>query len=157
MLIEELSNNRKERIKIDLYERESVKLFSEQLADEFNQPVETIESELGELTELLEQYREKQLAQVKSHYKNTRHTGIITNEQKQICLDFLKQPNLIERIDQLIETAGVVGEERTRKLLFIIASTYKMSDPLHALVQGSSVVIAKGLVRILFFLTKKRE
>jgi energy-coupling factor transporter ATP-binding protein EcfA2 len=32
----------------------------------------------------------------------------------------------------------VVGEERTRKLLFIIASTYKMSNPLHALVQGSS-------------------
>jgi hypothetical protein len=33
---------------------------------------------------------------------------------------------------------GVVGEERTRKLLLVVAATYKMSYPLHALVQGSS-------------------
>ncbi|MBA3680503.1 MAG: hypothetical protein H0W73_04970 [Bacteroidetes bacterium] len=138
LLIEELSNNRKERTKIDLYERESVKLFAEQLANEFAQNVEIVESEFMQLTDALEKFRERQFEQAKAQYKSTRHTALISNEQKQICLDFLKQPNLIERIDQLIETAGVVGEERTRKLLFIIASTYKMSDPLHALVQGSS-------------------
>ena len=138
LLIEELSNNRKERTKIDLYERDSVKIFADQLAEAFNQFAETVEAELLQLTEALEKYRERQYEQAKAILKNTRHTGLISNEQKQICLDFLKQPDLIQRIDQLIETAGVVGEERTRKLLFIIASTYKMSDPLHALVQGSS-------------------
>ena len=138
LLIEELSNNRKERTKIDLYERESVKIFADQLAEAFNQFGETIEAELMQLTDALERYRERQYEQAKAIMKNTRHVGLISNEQKQECLDFLKQPDLIQRIDQLIETAGVVGEERTRKLLFIIASTYKMSDPLHALVQGSS-------------------
>ena len=138
LLIEELSNNRKERTKIDLYERESVKLFADQLAEAFNQFGETVEAELLQLTEALERYRERQYEQAKAILKNTRHVGLISNEQKQECLDFLKQPDLIQRIDQLIATAGVVGEERTRKLLFIIASTYKMSDPLHALVQGSS-------------------
>ncbi len=138
LLIEELSNNRKERTKIDLYERESVKVFADQLAEAFNQFAETVEAELLALTEALEKYRERQYEQAKAILKNTRHAGLISNEQKQICLDFLKQPDLIQRIDQMIDTAGVVGEERTRKLLFIIASTYKMSDPLHALVQGSS-------------------
>lgn len=138
LLVEELSNNRKERTKIDLYERESVKIFADQLAEAFNQFGETVESELLQLTEALEKYRERQYEQAKAIMKNTRHVGLISNEQKQQCLDFLKQPDLIQSIDQLIETAGVVGEERTRKLLFIIASTYKMSDPLHALVQGSS-------------------
>lgn len=138
LLVEELSNNRKERTKIDLYERNSVKLFADQLAEAFNQFAETVEAELMQLTDALEKFRERQYEQAKAILKNTRHTALISNEQKQICLDFLKQPDLIQRIDQLIETAGVVGEERTRKLLFIIASTYKMSDPLHALVQGSS-------------------
>src|ERR1019366_4042894 len=52
--------------------------------------------------------------------------------------DFLSQPDLIANIDKQIEKTGVVGEENMRKLLFVIASTYKMNTPLHALVQGSS-------------------
>lgn len=138
LLIEELFNNRKERTKIDLYERESVRVFADQLAEAFNQFSETTENELMQLTDALEKFRERQYEQAKAQYKNARQAGLISNEQKQICLDFLKQPDLIQRIDELIATAGVVGEERTRKLLFVIASTYKMSDPLHALVQGSS-------------------
>jgi energy-coupling factor transporter ATP-binding protein EcfA2 len=149
LLIEELSNGRKERTKIDLYERESLRLFSQQLADAFNQHVEIVESELLQLTDLLEKFREKQFEQSKTAYKQNRHTGLINPEQKQICLDFLKQPDLIEQIDKLIETAGVVGEERTRKLLFIIASTYKMTSPLHALVQGSSGSGKSHLINII--------
>jgi hypothetical protein len=149
LLIEELSNGRKERTKIDLYERESLRIFSQQLADAFNQHVEIVESELLQLTDLLEKFREKQFEQSKTAYKQSRHTGLINPEQKQICLDFLKQPDLITQIDKLIETAGVVGEERTRKLLFIIASTYKMTSPLHALVQGSSGSGKSHLINII--------
>lgn len=138
LLIEELSYNKKERTKIDLYEREAVKNFALQLADLFNQFADTVEAELSQLTEALERYRERQYEQAKALYKSQRQTAVTSNEQKLACLEFLKQPDLITRIDQLIETSGVVGEERTRKLLFIIASTYKMSDPLHALVQGTS-------------------
>jgi len=138
LLIEELSYSKKERTKIDLYEREAIKNFALQLADQFNQFADTVEAELSQLTEALERYRERQYEQAKVLYKSQRQTAVTSNEQKLACLDFLRQTDLITRIDQLIETSGVVGEERTRKLLFIIASTYKMSDPLHALVQGTS-------------------
>ncbi len=52
--------------------------------------------------------------------------------------DVLKQENLLLQINKLIEQSGIVGEANSRLLLFIIASSYKTKQPLHAIVQGSS-------------------
>lgn len=41
-------------------------------------------------------------------------------------------------INACIGRSGIVGEETTRLLLFIIASSYRTLHPLHAIVQGSS-------------------
>jgi DNA primase catalytic core len=68
----------------------------------------------------------------------------ITSEPKQPTTDnhqpttFLKQDNLLQQINKLIEQSGIVGEANSRLLLFIIASSYKTKSPLHAIVQGSS-------------------
>ena len=51
---------------------------------------------------------------------------------------FLKGENLLSRLNGLIGKTGIVGEENTRLMLFIVASSYKCQDPLHALIQGSS-------------------
>lgn len=53
-------------------------------------------------------------------------------------IDVLKQDNLLQEINKLIEQSGIVGEANSRLLLFIIASSYKTKQPLHAIVQGSS-------------------
>ncbi|TRX34916.1 CHC2 zinc finger domain-containing protein [Flavobacterium restrictum] len=53
-------------------------------------------------------------------------------------VDFLKQNNLLQKLNILIEKSGIIGEENSRLLLFIIASSYKTKQPLHAIVQGSS-------------------
>lgn len=60
----------------------------------------------------------------------------ITENQQPI--DILKQKNLLQEINKLIEQSGIIGEENSRLLLFIIASSYKTKSPLHAIVQGSS-------------------
>ena len=62
------------------------------------------------------------------------------------CIEFLSKPELIKRINGLIGMAGVAGEEKGRILLFIIASSFKMPDTLHALIQGSS---GSGKTRLL--------
>ena len=54
------------------------------------------------------------------------------------AIDFLKQDNLLQELNKLIEQSGIVGEANSRLLLFIIASSYKTKQPLHAIVQGSS-------------------
>lgn len=53
-------------------------------------------------------------------------------------IDILKQDNLLQEINKLIEQSGIIGEANSRLLLFIIASSYKTKQPLHAIVQGSS-------------------
>src|SRR5690606_17149260 len=50
-------------------------------------------------------------------------------------IDFLQQPNLLKRLNDLIEQSGIIGEENSRLLLLIIASSYKTKSPLHAIVQ----------------------
>ena len=138
LLIEDLYYGKKERIKIDLYERDFLRTYCVQLSEQFHQNTEVVETEFLQLTDLLEQYREKQYQQIRGQHKPARNYSLIAPDTQIACKDFLSQPNLIERLDEYIKNAGVVGEERTRKLIFIIASTYKMSDPLHALIQGSS-------------------
>lgn len=53
-------------------------------------------------------------------------------------IDFLKQPNLLQNINNLLGKIGIVGEENNRLLQFVTASTYKMNYNLHILYQGSS-------------------
>lgn len=61
-----------------------------------------------------------------------------TTIQNGNAIDILKQKNLLEQLNILIEKSGIIGEENSRLLLFIIASSYKTKQPLHAIVQGSS-------------------
>lgn len=138
IMIEELATGRKERTKIDLYEREQIVLYVQQISELYNQSPEELEADLIKLTDLLEQFREAQLEKVKMPYQSDRKTYVLSPEKQTACIQFLKSKNFMQGIDELIQQAGVVGEESTRRLLFIIASTYKMSSPLHALVQGTS-------------------
>jgi hypothetical protein len=138
LMVEELATGRKERTKIDLYEREQLVLYAEQIGDLFNQSPETIESDLLTLTDLLERHRERELEIAKSALQQRRSQAVLSPEKQSSCVQFLKGKNLMKGIDELIGQAGVVGEESTRRLLFVIASTYKMNTPLHALVQGTS-------------------
>jgi len=149
IMVEEKETGRKERTKLDLYEREQLRNLAFQVSELFSQQVDYIENELLHVTELLEQYREKQLEYTRAAYQTKRTHASVTPENQKKCIDFLSQPDLINRIDKLIEQAGVVGEENSRRLLFIIASTYKMKDPLHALVQGSSGSGKSHLINII--------
>jgi DNA primase len=59
-------------------------------------------------------------------------------EKPSNAIDFLKRNQLITNLNDLIGKAGIVGEENSRMLLFLIIISYLNKNPLHALVQGSS-------------------
>lgn len=60
-----------------------------------------------------------------------------TNDLKN-PIDFLQQKDLLKSLNQLIEKAGIIGEENSRLLLFLITISYLNKSPLHGIVQGSS-------------------
>ena len=53
-------------------------------------------------------------------------------------IEFLKAKELLKRLNVQIGKAGIVGEENSRLLLFLIIISYMNKSPIHAIVQGSS-------------------
>ena len=53
-------------------------------------------------------------------------------------IDFLKTKELLKRLNVQIGKSGIVGEENSRLLLFLIIISYMNKSPIHAIVQGSS-------------------
>lgn len=93
-----------------------------------------IESELNYLSDLLEKYRkERGKSKNKIQVKPQVSESTIAEAKA-----FFSQKGLFQAIDKLIQEVGVVGEESKRLLVFAIATSYKMANPLHAIIIGGS-------------------
>ena len=122
-------------LKLDLYEYKQIENSCKVIAEKLQLNSDRVEADLMTLTSLLEQYRDKQQYQTKAKHESKIQIPTSTVTQ---CIQFLKQEKLIERLNELIGKSGIIGEQTNRILLFIIASSYKMPDTLHGLIQGSS-------------------
>jgi energy-coupling factor transporter ATP-binding protein EcfA2 len=130
-------------LKLDLYEFNQVEKTCKTVAEKLGLRKDLIEQDLEQLMQLLEYYKDKQMHQKQGKRENKVQ---VPAESATRCIEFLKGANLIQKFNQLIGKAGIVGEETNRILLFVIASSYKMPDTLHALIQGSS---GSGKTRLL--------
>ena len=135
LVVEHLDTKTKSRNKLDLYEDKQTERIARESAEKLNLRADLIENDLNRLTDLLDEYRDQ--AMPGDHNEEPKKV-ILTGEVKEQCLSFLRKPNVLKQVNHLIGKSGVVGEENNRIFLFGIASSYKMQDTLHALIQGSS-------------------
>lgn len=135
---EEYHSKRKHRNKVDLFDRNQLMSYSKSVCELEYLNESEFETYLIKLTDELEQFRDIKFELKQSKNQSNKFYNTLTPDNQRKSIEFLSDVNLIDRIDDLIESSGVVGESSNRKMLFVIASTYKMSTPLHALVQGSS-------------------
>ncbi len=126
----------KSRLKYDLYNDKDVERNAKEAAEKLNLRADLLQTDISLLTDLLEAERDKGPRTAENPAGAP--TYQISEASKKKCLDFLVKPGLIQNINTLIGKAGVTGEETNRIFLYCIASSYKMNDTLHALVQGSS-------------------
>lgn len=134
LVIEHLEYKTKSRNKLDLYEDKQTERVAREAGEKLNLRADLVERDLSILTDLLDDYRES----VIPNREKEAIKVILTPNEKAECLAFLQKKNLLKEINNLIGKSGVVGELNNRIFLFVIASSYKMSDTLHALIQGSS-------------------
>jgi DNA primase len=135
LVIENPTTTIKSRSKLDLYEDKQVEKLSREASEKLGLRSDLLEMDLSAMTDLLEEYREQAITAESNNEKPEYKLDPTTINQ---CTNFLKQADLINRINGLIGKSGVIGEEHNRLFLFVIASSYKMPDTLHALIQGSS-------------------
>jgi len=132
--VQHLETGLKYRCRLDLYEEKQTRKEAREAAEKLDLRSDLIETDLSILCDLLEEHRENGLET--NNPKDNDPAPDLPTQAK--CKDFLSKPDLINRINELIGKSGITGEFNNRLFLFIIASSYKMPDTLHALIQGSS-------------------
>lgn len=137
LVFEEIYTKKKYRSKVDLFDRIQTQKFIEVINK--HEDIDSFELEimLTDLTNQLEEYREIDFQ--KNRFINKRKSQYHLPPLKEdLAMDLLKDKSLMNIIGKLIEECGIVGEENTRLLLFVVATSYKSLDPLHIIVNGSS-------------------
>ncbi|WP_052345411.1 toprim domain-containing protein, partial [Alkaliflexus imshenetskii] len=133
--VQHLETAIKYRTRLDLYEEKQVRKEAREAAEKLELRSDLIENDLSQLTDLLEEYRENQLQQ---STKDADSDITLTLAEQARCKAFLQQADLIQKLNQFIGQSGITGEDNNRLFLFVIATSHKMPDTLHALIQGSS-------------------
>ena len=91
-----------------------------------------VEKDLLCMLDLLEAERDERLRAIDAGPRP------ITEEEKAAGLEFLRDPELPERIVHDLETVGYVGEEVNKLLLYLAATSRKMADPVSVIVSSQS-------------------
>jgi DNA primase len=144
LVIEHPASGLKARNRIDLYEDKPVEKLCQEVSEKLQLRRDLLEADLYKLTDLLDRYRE---AQLQSGVEGTeKPLPVLTVKERQELEGFAKKPRLIKRLNELLGQAGIVGEERNRIFLLLIAISHKMPETLHGLLQGSS---GSGKTRLL--------
>lgn len=143
LVVESKQTELKARNRIDLYEDKQVERLCKEVAEKLQLRKDLLEADLYRLTDLLEIHIENTLQQNSGEEKPLQ---VFTVKERQELEAFARKPKLIKRLNELLGQTGIVGEERNRIFLLIIAISHKMPETLHALIQGSS---GSGKTRLL--------
>ena len=135
--VQHLETAIKYRTRLDLYEEKQVRKEAREAAEKLELRSDLVENDLSRLTDLLEEHRENQFENLKMNQFENLETPVPLAQQAR-CKAFLQQADLVQKLNQLIGQSGITGEDNNRLFLFVIATSHKMPDTLHALIQGSS-------------------
>ena len=129
---------KKHRLKIDLFDFVNLQNQCRELSEKQGFDSNLLEADLILFTDLLEAHRESLFEAELNPITDQFSAKELTPQAQEKAVQFLSNKRLLENIDSLLEQSGIIGEEENRKLLFTLASSYKMPYLLHGLVQGSS-------------------
>ena len=124
------------RQSLDLYNDTTVEKFIRKCAERLEIGTNLTRSALQELTKALENYRFAIID--KSSQSQKPKTKQLTKAEKETAIKFLKSKNLLEKTNELIGKSGVIGEINNRLLMYLIFTSRKTNNPLHAISLGSS-------------------
>jgi hypothetical protein len=81
----------------------------------------------------------------------------MTEAERAEALAFLRRPDLLEQVARDIDALGFVGEATNTRLLYLVAISRKLADPLSAIVLSQSGAGKSGLTEVLERLTPPED
>ncbi|MBA2583270.1 MAG: hypothetical protein H0V01_07785 [Bacteroidetes bacterium] len=125
------------RHNLDLYNDTQVEKLLRKTAERLEIGTSYISKAIATLINELENYR---LEEIQKQAVKQETKKMLTEQEKQAALAFLKEPDLLERTNEMIGKSGVIGEELNRLLMYLIFTSRKTYRPLHIVSFGSSGV-----------------
>jgi hypothetical protein len=121
---------------LDLYNDVQVEKLIRKAAERLEVGTLQITKSIADITRQLELYR---LQKIENEQRETRNEKrVLTAEEKEAAINFLQQTNLMQRTNEAIGKAGVIGEDANRLLMYVIFTSRKRENPLHIISFGSS-------------------
>ncbi len=121
---------------LDLYNDVQVEKLIRKAAERLEVGTLQITKSIADITRQLELYRLQELETQQTAKEVKRK--ILTADERAEAINFLMQHDLIERTNEAIGKAGVIGENYNRLLMYIIFTSRKRENPLHIISFGSS-------------------
>jgi predicted transcriptional regulator len=121
---------------LDLYNDVQVEKLVRKAAERLEIGTLQIVKAIADITRQLELYRLQQIEQQQTAQEVKKK--MLTPDEREAAINFLMQPGLMQRTDELIGKAGVIGETNNRLLMYIIFTSRKRENPLHIISFGSS-------------------
>ena len=136
---------------LDLYSSRSRSEFGRRVAKALELEEDTIESDL--LALLVE-------AEKTSKEGESRETSApppLSESERAEAVSFLQSPRLLDQVACDIDALGYVGEETNKRLLYLVAISRKLSDPLSAVILSQSGAGKSGLTEVIERLTPPED
>jgi len=123
------------RHSFDLYHRQQTEQLIQSVSDSFDMNIKQVETTVAQLTQELENYR---LQKLEALQPKQEAKPLMTEAAKQTAINELKRPNLLKRTNEMIGLAGIVGEDSSRLIAYLVYTMRKQPVPLHVMFLGSS-------------------
>ena len=120
---------------LDLYNDNQVEKLTRKIAERLEVGITPVAKALAALTRQLEKYR---LQQIETRELATDTRKPLSEAERKAAVEFLQQPDLLKRTNELIGQSGIIGEGANRLIMWLIFTSRLTGRPLHIISFGSS-------------------
>ena len=139
---------------LDLYHAKQRYSFAKQAAVELGVTEAVIKQDLAKVLLKLEQLQDEQIQQATTPAEKA---PTLSDEARVQALDLLTDPNLLDRILNDFERAGVVGEETNKLVGYLAAVSRKLDNPLAVMIQSTSAAGKSSLMNAVLAMMPEEE
>ncbi len=119
---------------VDLCRDSERRRFVERAAEETGLTVDLLKRDMGRLLLAVEQAQ----AELARPQETAAPVVILSPEEREAALRWLRQPNLVERLRQAFHQAGIIGEETGTLVAYLACVSRKLERPLAVIIQSAS-------------------
>jgi DNA primase catalytic core len=128
---------------LDLYASRSRAEFAKRASKALGSEPEAIEAALLALVV------EAEKAVEEPHDTEAQAPPPMSEAERRKALAFLKRPDLLDQVARDIDSLGYVGEETNKRLLYLVAISRKLEDPLSAVILSQSGAGKSGITEVI--------